>query len=126
MATTLTSGRPWRVILAFSVPLFLGNVVQQLYGLTDAFVVGRAIGVDALAAVGATGGLTFLLLGFTFGMTSGFAIPTAVAHGARDTDGLRRSVATGTVLTALASLLVTVVAIAATGPALRLLRTLPS
>ena len=78
MATSLTTGRPWRVILAFSIPLLLGNVVQQLYQFADAIVVGRHLGVTSLAAVGATGSLLFLLLGFAWGLTSGFAIPTYV------------------------------------------------
>ena len=79
MAKVLTTGRPWRVILVFAVPLLIGNVVQQLYQVADAFIVGRTLGVDALAAVGSTGSLLFLLLGFAWGMTSGFAIPTAQA-----------------------------------------------
>ncbi len=81
MATSLTTGRPWRVILAFSIPLLLGNVVQQLYQFADAIVVGRHLGVTSLAAVGATGSLLFLLLGFAWGLTSGFAIPIAQAFG---------------------------------------------
>ena len=100
MPKVLTAGRPWRVILSFAVPLLVGNVVQQLYQVVDAIVVGRVLGVDALAAVGATGSLLFLLLGFAWGMTSGFAIPTAQAYGAGDGAAVRRSVATGTVLTA--------------------------
>ncbi len=123
MSKDLTVGRPWRVILAFAVPLLLGNVVQQLYQVTDAFVVGRTLGVDALAAVGATGSLLFLLLGFAWGMTSGFAIPTAQAFGAGDARGVRRSVAAGTVLTAAASLALTVVSLVVVRPALTLLQT---
>ena len=83
MPKVLTTGRPWRVILAFAVPLLVGNVVQQLYQVVDAIVVGRVLGVDALAAVGATGSLLFLLLGFAWGLTSGFAIPTAQAYGGK-------------------------------------------
>lgn len=123
MPKVLTVGSPWRVILAFAVPLLIGNVVQQLYQVTDAFVVGRTLGVDALAAVGSTGGLTFLLLGFAWGLTSGFAIPTAQAFGAGDLAGVRRSVVAGTLLTAATSVVLTAGAIALTGPALQLLRT---
>lgn len=125
MPTALTTGRPARLILAFTVPLLVGNVFQQLYGFADAFVVGRTIGVDALAAVGSTGGLQFLLLGFTWGMSSGFAIPTAHAFGARDERGVRRSVAAGAILTAAAALLLTVVAVLVTPPLLVLMRTPP-
>lgn len=123
MPRSLTSGSPWRVIGLFTVPLFLGNVVQQLYQVTDAIVVGRVLGVDALAAVGATGSFLFLLLGFAWGMTTGFAIPTAQAFGASDARAVRRSVAAGTILSAAVSLLLTAAAPFLAEPALRLLRT---
>lgn len=123
MAKVLTAGSPWRVILVFAVPLLVGNVVQQLYQFADAVVVGRHLGVTALAAVGATGSLLFLLLGFAWGMTSGFAIPTAQAFGARDHAAVRRSVAAGTILTAAATVVLTVAAPLLAAPALRLLRT---
>ena len=123
MARTLTTGRPWRVILAFSVPLLIGNVVQQLYQVADAIVVGRWLGVNALAAVGATGSLIFLLLGFAWGLTSGFAIPTAQAYGGQDHPAVRRSVASGAVLTGITSVILTVVAPLIARPALELLQT---
>ncbi|WP_102193520.1 MATE family efflux transporter [Microbacterium aurantiacum] len=110
MATSLTTGRPWRVILSFSVPLLIGNVVQQLYQFADAIVVGRHLGVDSLAAVGATGSLLFLLLGFAWGLTSGFAIPIAQAFGAGDETAVRRSVATGVLLTGITSVVLTIIA----------------
>lgn len=123
MTTALTTGRPWRVIVLFSVPLLIGNVVQQLYHFVDAVVVGRHLGVDALAAVGATGSMLFLLLGFAWGLTSGFAIPTAQAFGARDDAAVRRSVAAGTILTGICTLLLTVGAPLLTAPLLELLQT---
>ncbi|WP_426187016.1 MATE family efflux transporter [Microbacterium sp. TWP3-1-2b2] len=125
MATSLTTGRPWRVILSFSVPLLIGNVVQQLYQVVDTIVVGRELGVNSLAAVGATGSLLFLLLGFAWGMTSGFAIPTAQAFGARDQGAVRRSVATGTVLAAIASVIITVAGPLLAEPVLVLMQTPP-
>ena len=125
MSATLTTGRPWRVILAFSVPLLLGNVVQQLYQFVDSIVVGRQLGVDSLAAVGATGSLLFLLIGFAWGLTSGFAIPTARAFGARDYDAVGRSVAAGTILTGITSAIVTVGGALLAGPLLQLLATPP-
>ncbi|MFS6531391.1 MATE family efflux transporter [Microbacterium aurugineum] len=123
MATSLTTGRPWRVILAFSIPLLLGNVVQQLYQFADAIVVGRHLGVTSLAAVGATGSLLFLLLGFAWGLTSGFAIPIAQAFGARDDAAVRRSVATGVFLSAITSVILTLAAPLLAGPILALLQT---
>ena len=125
MATPLTTGRPWRVILAFSIPLLIGNVVQQLYHFADAIVVGRHLGVNSLAAVGATGPLLFLLLGFAWGLTSGFAIPIAQAFGARDDAAVRRSVATGVILSGVTSVLLTVVAPLIAAPLLALLQTPP-
>jgi putative MATE family efflux protein len=125
MATSLTTGRPWRVILSFSVPLLIGNVVQQLYQVVDTIVVGRELGVNSLAAVGATGSLLFLLLGFAWGMTSGFAIPTAQAFGAKDAATVRRSVATGTLLSAIASILITIGGPLLAGPVLVLMQTPP-
>ncbi|HEY0186056.1 MAG TPA: MATE family efflux transporter [Cellulomonas sp.] len=123
MAKVLTVGRPWRAILLFAVPLLIGNVVQQLYQFADTIVVGRHLGVSSLAAVGTTGGLLFLLLGFAWGMTSGFAIPTAQAYGARDHAAVRRSVAAGTLLTGATSVLLTIAAPLLAGPVLALLQT---
>ena len=74
---TLTAGTPLRVIVAFTLPLLIGNLFQQVYQFTDAAVVGRMVGVDALAAVGASGSLVFLLIGFTFGASTGLGIPVA-------------------------------------------------
>jgi len=125
MRKSLLVGSPWRVMALFAVPLLIGNVVQQMYQVTDAFIVGRTLGVDSLAAVGSTGSLLFLLLGFAWGMTSGFAIPTAQAFGAGDAAAVRRSVAAGTTLTAAASVVLTGLSLALTGPALRLLDTPP-
>ncbi|MEW1962720.1 MATE family efflux transporter [Microbacterium sp. NPDC077644] len=125
MATSLTTGRPWRVILTFAVPLLIGNIVQQLYQVVDTVVVGRELGVNSLAAVGATGSLLFLLLGFAWGMTSGFAIPTAQAFGAKDAAGVRRSVATGTLLSAAASIVITIGGPLLAEPVLVLMQTPP-
>ncbi|PKI91467.1 MATE family efflux transporter [Actinomycetales bacterium SN12] len=125
MATTLITGRPWRVILLFSVPLLIGNVVQQLYQFVDTIVVGRQLGVSSLAAVGATGSLIFLVIGFAWGLASGFAIPTAQAFGAGDARGVSRSVATGTALTAATSVILTVLGPLIARPCLELLQTPP-
>lgn len=125
MAVQLTTGTPWRVIALFSIPLLIGNVVQQLYHLVDAIVVGRYLGVEALAAVGATGAITFLLIGFAWGLTSGFAIPLATAYGAEDEAAVRRSVAVGTVLTAIGSIILTIGGPLIARPMLQLLQTPP-
>ncbi len=109
MPKNLTSGTPWKVIIIFAVPLLIGNVVQQLYQVIDAMVVGQHLGVNSLAAVGTTGAMMFLLIGFAWGMTTGFAIPTAQAFGAGDLKAVRLSVAAGTILTGLTTIVVTAI-----------------
>ncbi|HSN12137.1 MAG TPA: MATE family efflux transporter, partial [Propionibacteriaceae bacterium] len=88
----MTSGSPLRVIIWFTIPLLVGNLFQQLYVITDAAVVGRLLGVDALASVGASGSLQFLLIGFGLGASAGVAIPVAKAFGAGDLPAMRRAV----------------------------------
>ena len=107
MTTDLTTGPPLRRIVAFAGPLMAGLLFQQLYQLADALVVGRVIGMHALAAVGASGSIVFLLLGFTIGLANGLAIPVAKAFGASDPGGVRRSVATGALISAAVAALVT-------------------
>ena len=86
----LTQGSPMKLILGFSLPLLGGFLFQQLYSFVDTAIVGRFLGYDALAAVGSTGSLNFLINGFCMGMCSGFAIPIAQAKGAQDDTELRR------------------------------------
>jgi len=100
MTKTLTTGSPVRLIVAFTLPLLVGNLFQQLYAVTDAMVVGRLLGVDALAAVGASGSLQFLLIGFAMGASAGLGIPVARAFGAGDLPAMRRSVAAGVIVAA--------------------------
>jgi putative MATE family efflux protein len=80
----LTVGSPIKLILTFAVPLLLGNLFQQTYFFVDSAVVGRFISIDALAAVGATGKMAFLIMGFSWGAMAGLAIPVAKAFGAND------------------------------------------
>lgn len=100
MTKNLTSGPPVRLIVAFTLPLLVGNLFQQLYAVTDAMVVGRLLGVDALASVGASGSLQFLLFGFAMGASAGMGIPIARAFGAGDLPAMRRSVAAGVMISA--------------------------
>ena len=93
MTKDLTSGTPLKVIAFFTLPLVLGNLFQQFYSLADTIIVGRFVGVDALAAVGATGSVNYLILGFVIGICNGFAIPIAQYFGARDYSSMRRYVA---------------------------------
>ena len=80
----MTIGNPSKLILAFGMPLLAGNLLQQLYNMVDTIVVGRGVGVDALAAVGATGSINFLVLGFIMGMAQGVSILTAQFFGSKD------------------------------------------
>lgn len=93
MYQDLTSGNSLKRILTFFLPLLIGTVFQQFYNMVDAIIVGKLVGVNALAAVGLTGSITFLVLGLVFGTCSGFAIPVAQDFGAKDETGVRRCVA---------------------------------
>ena len=86
---SMTSGAPFRAILTFATPLVLGYILQQLYLIIDAVIVGRWIGVGALAAVGASSSIMFLIMGFCNGACAGFAIPIAQAFGAGDHHKMR-------------------------------------
>ncbi|MBP3459091.1 MAG: MATE family efflux transporter [Lachnospiraceae bacterium] len=93
MTKDLTKGSPMKLILGFGVPLLFGLLFQQFYNMVDTIIVGRMLGVDALAAVGATGSVNFMILGFCIGLCNGFAIPIAQKFGAKDDHGLRKYVA---------------------------------
>ena len=93
MVKDLTNGNPLKLILMFSLPLILGNLFQQFYNMADTIIVGKCLGVSALASVGATGSLNFLIMGFATGTCSGLTIPVAQYFGAKDEDNVRRCVA---------------------------------
>ena len=107
----LTVGEPARLILYFTLPLLAGNVFQQLFGFVDTLIVGRFLGVEALAAVGCTGPLMFLMLGFVGGMTSGFSICTGQSFGAKDFDGVRKSAAICIALSFAASIILSIIGV---------------
>lgn len=86
----MTEGSPMKLILGFSLPLLFGSLFQQFYNIIDTMIVGRFLGVDSLAAVGATGSVCFLTIGFCIGTCSGFAIPLSHKFGAKDYVGLRK------------------------------------
>ena len=97
----LTSGSPMKLILGFAVPLLFGMLFQQFYSLMDTIIVGRYLGVTALAAVGATGSINFLIIGFCQGICNGFGLPVAQRFGARDYDGVRKYVGNSAILSVL-------------------------
>ena len=104
MITDMTKGSPIRHILLFSVPLLIGNIFQQLYNIADLVIVGRTLGVDAFAAVGAVAPLFFLVTFVIIGLTGGFAVITGQRYGAKDFDGVKNSVIISTVLSVIVTL----------------------
>lgn len=92
----LTTGHPLKQILIFSIPLVFGTIFQQLYSFADTVIVGRCLGTEALAAVGATSSLHFLILGFVQGACVGFGIPVAQSYGAKDREDMCRYLWNGT------------------------------
>ena len=119
----MTQGDPTGHILAFALPMLLGNVCQQLYSMVDTAVVGKVVGVTALAAVGAAGWLDWLVLGFVIGLTQGFSILISQRFGGGDLGGMRKAVAMSGWLTAIAILIVTTLSLLLCGPVLRLMNT---
>ena len=119
----MTQGRPLALIVSFALPLMVGNVFQQLYTVVDTMVVGKGLGVDALAALGATDWLYWLILGMVQGITQGFGILMAREFGAKQFDGLRHVVGNSTVLSALGALVLLVVGQLTARPILVLLQT---
>ncbi len=103
----MTTGSPARHILHFTIPIAIGGVLQQVYNMTDTAIVGHTLGPQALAAVGSTGTIMFLLTGFAQGLTNGFAVLTSQRFGAGDRDGVKRSVASGLILSVLCTLFLT-------------------
>lgn len=104
----MTQGPPLKLILAFFVPLMLGMLFQQFYSMMDTIIVGKFLGVQALAAVGSTGSINFMVIGFCMGICSGFAIPVAQQFGAKNYHYLRKYVANGVWLTVIFAVVMTV------------------
>jgi len=119
----LTQGRPMKVIFLYTIPLLLGNFFQQFYSLIDTLIVGKTISVDALASVGATGGLTALVIGFAQGMTSGLTILTARKYGANDERGVRKSFASGIIISICIAVIFTILALLIAYPLLVVMQT---
>lgn len=103
----MTAGNPTKIILNFTLPIFIGNVFQQFYNMADAVIVGKFVGTKALAAVGSTGTIMFLIYGFVVGMTAGFTVLTAQKFGAGDLPAMRRTVAGASFLSLIIGLILT-------------------
>ena len=107
MTKSMTEGRPLKLILSFALPLLAGNIFQQLYNLVDAAIVGKTLGTEALASVGASSSVQFLVLGFCIGICGGFSIPIAQCFGAKDMRGVRSYIFHGAALTVIFALVIT-------------------
>ncbi len=119
----MTNGSPAGLILRFALPLMLGNVFQQFYTFVDTMVVGQALGVKALAALGAAEWLTFLMFGLVQGLVQGFSLVMARQFGAGDDKGLKKAVAGAVWLSLGAAVLFTALGQLMLRPVLLLLRT---
>lgn len=123
MRVDMLKGSPVRAVLRFSLPLMLGNVFQLFYNIADSLVVGRFVSSSALAAVGAVGPVNSLLVGFAFGLTSGFAIPVAESYGAGDIPRVKKCFGNALFLSLTLSAVLTAVALSLSRPLLRLIDT---
>lgn len=121
----MTVGSPTRFILLFTLPLILGNILQQMYSFIDTLIVGRTLGVNALAAVGSTGSLMFLMIGIVMGLTGGFAIVAGQHYGAGNLETVRRSIACGLLLSAIFAILLTALSMMIARPLLEWMQTPP-
>lgn len=121
----LTKGRPIKLIFLFTIPLLVGNIFQQFYNMVDMIIVGQTLGKNDLAAVGATGSISFLIIGFAQGLTSGLAIITAQRFGARDYRGVKKSFAASIIISAVITVILTAISLTFLKPMLRLMQTPP-
>ncbi len=109
MINDLTKGAPVKLMLLFSIPLLIGNIFQQFYNIADIIIVGRTLGINALAAVGAVSPLFFLIMFILVGLTNGFSVITGQRFGAKDYNGVRRSVTMSCILGFIFTALFTIV-----------------
>jgi len=123
MTNDMTQGSPLKIFIFFSIPLLIGNIFQQLYSMVDTIIVGRFVGVDALAAVGSTGSMFFLVNGMILGLTSGFGVLVSQKFGAKDEVGVKKAVASNITLTLISTFLMTVIALIVKNPLLRMMNT---
>lgn len=119
----MTEGSPIKLLLQFTGPMLIGNIFQQFYNMVDSIVVGKFVSKDALAAVGATGSLVFLIFGLTFGLSAGISIIISQYFGAKDYDNVRKSFATATYIVIVASIVMGAIGYFTSRPLLELLGT---
>ncbi len=123
MTRDMTSGRPLTLILQFCIPMIFGNILQQFYNMADTAIVGRCINSDALAAIGSTGSVCFLVIGFATGLCTGLSIPVAQRYGAGDMKGMRRYIMNAVYIAVAAAALLTLITTIGCRPLLKLMQT---
>ena len=111
MTKDMTTGNPLKIIILFSIPVLFGNLFQQFYNISDTIIVGQFLGEDALAAVGSTGSIMFLVLGFAIGIAQGFGVMISQAFGAKDISRLKHYVGTSLFLGLIVSIILTVITV---------------
>ena len=119
MTKDMTTGSPMKLVLSFAIPLMFGNLFQQFYSMVDTIIVGRFLGTGPLAAVGSTGSINFLILGFCTGICAGFTIPVSQSYGAKDFQDLKRFVGNILWLASGFTLVITVLTVALCRPILQ-------
>lgn len=119
----MTVGNPGKILFEFTLPVFIGNLFQQFYNMVDTMIVGKFVGTTALAAVGSTSMIMFLILGFVWGMTAGVTVLTAQKFGCGDMKAMRRTVGSAIILSAAVTLILTAASMAGMKPLLRLMQT---
>ena len=105
----MTVGNPFSLILKFSLPLIVGNLLQQTYNIVDAAILGNTLGAEALGSVGASSSIQFLVLGFCIGMTLGFAIPIAREFGAENFTKMRMYIFNSIILNIVGAIVITLI-----------------
>ena len=121
MATSMVKGNPIKLMLQFAFPLLIGNLLQQTYNIIDAAIVGQTLGPEALASVGASSSVQFLVLGFCMGSCTGFSVPVAKYFGAGKLDKMRDYIFNGAALAVLIAAILTTLCSLLCAPILHLL-----
>ncbi len=123
MVKNMTEGNPFKLIIGFALPLLMGNLLQQMYNIIDAAIVGRYLGTKALAGVGASTSVQFLIIGFCTGVACGFAIPVAQNFGAKKYELMRRYIVHAGILTVAIAIILTTACVIFCPNILRMLST---
>ena len=123
MESRMTEGKPLTLLLKFTAPILLGFIFQQFYNMVDTVIVGRYVGPGALAAVGSTGTIMFMILGMANGLTTGYAVLISQKYGAGDKKGTRRSFANAILLGLISTAVITAISVVIMHPLLRIMNT---